>query len=137
MNTKLLRKIAKVIIEKPRQFNMDKWHNNEKVKGEDKLRGKYKYYYALCDFPKEKQISCDTTHCIGGWAQALSPDRNCEVAAEKDAKRLLEITLSQADRLFYCDNWPEQFQGKRVLWKPTRRQAADRIEHFIKTAGKE
>ena|ERR1700728_4187244 len=137
MNVKLLRKIAKVIIEKPRQFDMSRWHHNKKAREHDWSRGVYESYTALCDLPQEKQISCDTTHCIAGWAQAISPDRKCKTPAEKDAKRLLQITPSMANRLFYCDNWPEQFQGKRDTWKPTRKQAVERIKHFISTEGAE
>lgn len=137
MNIKLLREIAKVIVEKPRQLNMNYGHQNKAVRAEDYSRNVYKTYEALCDLPQEKQITCGTTHCIAGWAQALSPNRRCKSKAENDAKRLLEITAAQARRLFICDFWPEQFHGKKDPWNPTRKQAVARIEHFIKTAGKE
>lgn len=138
MNVKLLKQIAEVIIEKPRQFNMHYWHRNEKVRAKNIDFGVDKDYEALCDLPAEKQISCDTTHCIAGWAQALSPNRKCKSPAEKDARRLLEITPSMAKRLFFCNLWPDQFRGKRGdLWKPTRQQAVGRINHFIATEGRE
>lgn len=138
MNIKLLREIAKVIIEKPRQFNMNYWHKNEKERVRAMNAGEYKSFGALCDLPQEKQIACDTTHCIAGWAQALSPDRKCKVKADKDAKRLLGLTPTQAKRLFFCSSWPDKFRGKNNdLWNPTRKQAAARIEHFIKTRGAE
>lgn len=76
MNVRLLRKIAKVIQEKPREFDLRNWHH---------VRGTNSNDRALCDLPKEKQISCKTTHCIAGWAQVLSPKRDCGESAEYDA----------------------------------------------------
>lgn len=83
--------------------------------------------------PKEKQISCKTTHCIAGWAQVLDPNRDCEEPAVNDGQRLLDLNDDQACRLFYADGWPKGFGG----WRATKVQAAARIEHFIKTRGKE
>jgi len=131
MNVRLLREIAKVIQEKPRQFNMRFWHLDKKNKlfsWSDGIKAD-----ALCELPEDRRIACTTTHCIAGWAQVLSPDRKCKVKAEKDARRLLELTPKQAYRLFYADNWPKGFGH----WKSTAKQAAARIEHFIKTAGEE
>lgn len=145
MNVELLRNIAAVIQEKPAEFNMNSWHHAEDPN--------YDYYgIALCDLPKDKQISCDTTHCIAGWAQVLSPDRDCKVRASVDAKRLLQLDDEQADRLFYVekdcgdtDGWPKRFRGRKKkgmdelesAWSMTPRQAAARIEHFIATGGTE
>ena len=124
MNVRLLRKIAKVIQEKPREFSIVTWHRNKSV-GFDKA--------ILYEVPEEKRVSCRTTHCIAGWAQVLSPDHNCHEAAPDDAQRLLGITDYEASRLFYGYNWPKGFGGLRANAK----QAAARIEHFIKTKGAE
>jgi len=137
MNVRLLRKIVKVIQEKPRQFKMTYWHNNETVKDDMRRRGDWRNIEALCMLPEEKRIACDTTHCIAGWAQAISNDRKCNAPAEKDAKRLLGLSKSQAQRLFFADQWPEQFRGVKDQWKMSPAKAAARIEHFIKTRGKE
>lgn len=126
MNVRLLRKIAK-IIQEPKtkgQFSMKTWHKDKKDN---------EAYNILCDLPKEKQISCNTSHCIAGWAQVLSPNRDCKQYADTDAQRILGLDSYQAYRLFYADAWPKGF-GK---WRATPAQAAARIEHFIKTKGAE
>jgi hypothetical protein len=137
MNVRLLRKIAKVIQEKPRQFKMTYWHNNDAVITDMRARGDWRSLEALYVLPKEKQKSCDTTHCIAGWAQVISKDRNCKWPAEQDARRLLELSKSQASRLFFANEWPYQFRGVKDDWKMSPAKAAARIEHFIKTGGKE
>lgn len=125
MNVRLLRRIAKAIVENPRQFDMDTFH---KSKG-------YGSACVLADIPEKEQHSCNTTHCIAGFAQILSSKSDYKMDAALDARRLLDIDHVAAARLFYCDAWPEQFRGKKEVWKPTRKQAFDRIEHFIKTGG--
>lgn len=132
MNTRLLRKIAKVIQEKPRQFNMGRWHRDTGA-----YNGLGLSVEALCQLPKERQVSCTTTHCIAGWAQVLDPDRSCGSPAEKDARRLLGISDVQARHLFYADKWPKQFQGTKDAYRMYPAKAAARIEHFIKTGGAE
>lgn len=124
MNVRLLRRIAKVIqlTENKGQFDMKRWHSDKTANGS---------VAALCELPKEKQISCTTTHCIAGWAQVLSPDRDCHKPAEDDAMRLLGLDGDQAFRLFYADQWPKGF-GQ---WRATASQAAARIEKFIKSKG--
>lgn len=134
MNTKLLRKIVKVIQEKPREFNMKFWHHDKKDK---EMWDSGRSVEAFCSLPEERRIACSTTHCIAGWAQALSKDRNCKKPAETDARRLLEITPLQARKLFLCHNWPSEFRGKNDDWKPSIKQAVARIERFIETEGRE
>jgi len=126
MNIRLLRKIAELIVEKPKEFNMAYWHVNPEISA-----------CALSELPKGKRISCETAHCIAGWAQALSSDRQSKINASDDAQRILKITPSQAKRLFYVDGWPEKFRGKQDDWNPTPKQTAKRIEHFIQTEGQE
>jgi hypothetical protein len=123
MNVELLRKIAAVIQEKPREFSMKTWH---KRKGSSATG----YLDAL---PKGKEVACGTTHCIAGWAQALAPNRKPREWALDDAKRVLRLTDDQATLLFYGGNWPKGFGGERA----TASKAAARIEHFIETGGLE
>lgn len=115
MNVRLLRRIAKVIQEKPTEFDMVNFTG---------------------------YTNCGTTHCIGGWAQEFTGKHPMEA---------LRITPEQGNRLFYVTNnnreplWPKRFMGRKKKnlsmedswWKPTPRQAVARIEHFIKTQGKE
>lgn len=116
MNVELLREVAKKILKNPRRFDMTRFNGlNE----------------------------CGTTHCIGGWARKISGED------EIDA---LGITGEQAKRLFYVTYddeevylWPKRFIGRQKkgltrsqsAWRPTPKQAAARIEHFIKTGGAE
>lgn len=133
MNVRLLRRIAKVIQEKPREFDINYWHRDKKAPNKANPLKKGNAVGALCELPKERQVACGTVHCIAGWAQILSPDRDCKQDAEYDAKRLLGLELDEADRLFFAYNWPRGFGGDRA----TAAQAAARIEHFIKTKGAE
>jgi hypothetical protein len=127
MNVRLLRKIIKVLSE-PKfrgQFDMNYWHGDKtEIDGAVSKN-------SLCEIPKEKQIKCTTTHCIAGWAQVLDPKRDCYRQAEIDARRLLRLNKDEANRLFYADAWPKGFGG----WNATRKQAAARIELFIKSKG--
>lgn len=103
MNVRLLRKIAKVIQEKPRQlFDMDNGNN---------------------------EINCDTPHCICGWAAALSGNPN--------SKEALDLDWAEFRRLYYPSDWPRRFYRAKTWSGITPRMAAARIEHFIKTEGRE
>lgn len=124
MNTRLLRKIAKVIQEKPKEFDIGHWHREKKSK---------KVVGMLASLPPERRVCCNTTHCIAGWAQVLSPERNLNQFALDDGRRLLNLTPDQSARLFYAQGWPRGFGGQRA----TPAQTAARIEHFIKTKGAE
>jgi hypothetical protein len=90
-------------------------------------------------FSGEKE--CGTTHCIGGWAEAITG---------KSPEKALGLTRDQAHRLFYVASfripqWPKKFLGRKrknmsvedSWWMVTPRQAAARIEWFIKTEGRE
>jgi hypothetical protein len=125
MNVELLRKIAAVIQEKPAEFNMQSFH--------EKAEEEWSEEFELRDAEENKWISCTTTHCIAGWAQLLSPERDISKDAEGDAARLLELSREQSDRLFFGFNWPKGFSGS--LASP--QEAAARIEHFIATGGAE
>jgi hypothetical protein len=124
MNVELLRKIAAVIQIRRGQFSMKCWH---------KEKGQMYGVESFCEIPEPKREVCGTTHCFAGWAQVLSPERNCRADAEEDARRLLELSQEEAQRLFYADNWPRGFGG----WNANAKKAAARIEHFIATDGRE
>lgn len=95
---------------------------------------------------------CETTHCIGGWAQRLSG--RAENIDTQDMADLLGIELTsdddclvydecEAGRLFLSDNWPTQFRDAYEIANNSDNQAmkakvaADRIRHFIATSGRE
>lgn len=118
MNTKLLRKIKKHILEEPKRLRMWGWVS------------------------KSRRSPCGTAACIGGWAVILSGKYSQEMNSDdirKKAQRLLGFRGMKAARLFGPDFWPDQFHagisgnGK----KRTAEVAAKRIEHFIKTDGAE
>jgi hypothetical protein len=132
MNVRLLRRIAKVIQEKPKEFDMSYWHTDRTDGIAD----------SLCGLPKDRRVGCSTSHCIAGWAQVLSTKRDCAMHAEDDAQRILGLTAEQSDRLFYVGGattggWPQRFRGRKYEFSPTAKQAAARIEWFIKTKGAE
>lgn len=129
MNVDLLREIAEVIMSKPNHFNMNSWH-------------------------------CDTQHCIGGWAQVLSnapqtkdPEAmanllGIEFVRETDRDIVDEGDIHaaegcQAGRLFYQENWPEEFivcgddDCPDHPYRSDAEAAAHRIDHFIATKGRE
>jgi len=56
-----------------------------------------------------------------------------------DEERALDITYEQGQRLFYVSAWPNKFGDKfqDSGKKQDARIAAARIEHFIRTKGKE
>lgn len=122
MNVELLRKIAAVIQEKPTEFRMSSWHG-----------------------------ICRTTHCIGGWAQVLSGEKEStdsfamakllDIEAIADEVDDSEIDSEcEAGRLFFCSWWPKQFLGAYMETdgdKAMAKIAAARIEHFIATGGAE
>jgi hypothetical protein len=109
MNVELLRKIAAVIQEKPAEFDM-------------------------ADFTK--YATCGTAHCIGGWAHVLTGGAE-ETANSIRGRLALKLSETEACRLFYCDQWPIQFQHGETGWEVPPALAAARIEHFIETGGRE
>jgi hypothetical protein len=105
--------------------------------------------YIIAEFsdvlPKERYAKCGTAACIAGWTCILSmEDKEPEEIASNlvehtEAGNFLELTNEQANRLFLPSQWPWRFldgacdDGKTK----TAKIAAARIEHFIKTKGKE
>lgn len=126
MNVKLLRKIAKVIQNKPWEFDMQFWHR-------DPITRKF------WGTPTKAAKACGTTHCFAGWAHLLD-GRFPRTATIDAATQILALTEEQRYRLFFSDNWPEEFcegftdNGEQLI---SARVAAARIEHFIATEGRE
>jgi len=126
MNTRLLRKVKKAILEHPENTDMGYW-----VKHDDSL------------------AECGTVGCIAGWVWAKADIENLrklpqvlswDHRALTSAKRLLDIGSVQANSLFYVANWPSNFErafNNRVTRQAKARIVADRIDHFIKTKGEE
>lgn len=135
MNVKLLRKVAKHILAEPRRLLMRTWilEKSDRV-----MAIRYGGRSARSTRPFAK---CGTAACISGWACIVSGRR--EEAKESSfmdiGMELLGIDYPQAHRLFGPENWPKKFRPglKDDGKKSTAKVAAARIEHFIKTEGKE
>lgn len=137
MNVELLLKIAEVIQAKPDEFDIDQWHSHG---------------------------TCNTTHCIGGWSQVISGAPQNSNSEEMAALLGIEFVMDaressyyadeenvvhamddcQAGRLFYADNWPDEFSvcgdedcDEHPYGGPTAAAAIARIHHFIATEGRE
>jgi len=131
MNVKLLRRIKKHILAEPKRFAMGFWVRRK----EDSDDGKVHDYSYTGSYAR-----CGTAACIGGWAMILSgenPQGNTLI--QERAAELIGIQYFRSDRLFDASRWPEEFQRFASAKKaPERAQiAAARIEHFIKTNGRE
>jgi hypothetical protein len=141
MNVKLLRKIQRVILKRPTQVNMSTWFSAEHGAEE-----------------------CGTTACIAGWAITLDlakGKRPTPLAAAKKiapgnshwvagnhakkvralANRLLGIKRFMATRLYLAGAWPDEFRERitngHSCTPEYAKAVSDRIDHFIKTNGKE
>jgi hypothetical protein len=128
MNVKLLRKVKKHILEEPKRLYMSDYI---KLEGESFIGREY--------------AKCGTAACIAGWTCILSlkelePKKiKHSINENEKAAELLGISGSTAHRLFIPTNWPERFQGgcSDDGTEGTAKLAAARIEHFIKTKGRE
>jgi len=134
-NVKLLRRIKKLILANPNLLDMQLFM--EKV-------------------TPDKHNICGTTACIAGWTCILEKEKlpvPQQIKLYKfmqleyfhnfsfhlNGAKLLNITNSQANRLFFLHKWPEQFRVKYDEWGEEKgyveRNAevtAKRIEYFIK-----
>jgi hypothetical protein len=135
-----LRAIKKQILKEPRQFVM---------------RGLFECLHSTIDEDgygvNSRQATvpnCGTAACIAGWACTLylRPRLNPAIANAitsrsesepwDDAKRLLRADENQCQWLFLFEHWPPQFKKHRKEGTAAfARQAAARIEYFIKTNG--
>ena len=113
MNVKLLRKVKKHIEEIPSRWSWE-WAQYS------------------------RKAPCGTAACIGGWCSLLGlkpPEGTKDVVAWAEGvptdkvADLLRIDGQSAHRLFF--SWPPGFNIHSA------KDAARRIEHFIKTKGKE
>ena len=142
MNVKLLRKVEKRILAEPRRFDMMTFGDKLDKEAIEALG--------------EEAPPCGTVACIAGhvdwmthprlFAASVAIDRFArdDSIVERAAKELgLGFDPSQdtnAGRLFFDDEWPKKFQAAFSKAKtPLQRAkvAVKRIEHFIKTNGKE
>jgi hypothetical protein len=139
MNIKLLRKIQKRILEEPAQFQMDSWFLNN----------------------PNMIPNCGTAACIGGWAVTLGKRRKrpstiaCKLAScaphetfrvhhenavlmNSEINKYLRLDDEQRKRLTDFSYWPEKYRKlKSEGSSEYAKQAAERIDHFIKTNGEE
>jgi hypothetical protein len=142
MNVKLLRKVKAYILAEPRRLDMD-------VVGVIAQGG---------DAPP-----CGTVGCIAGWAGLLAltvvpknPEARVDRMSWIRGQDALHLTDAQANRLFrepskagdevynmgvaYSASWPARFARRYVrASRPATRAkiTAERIDHFIKTKGRE
>lgn len=118
MNTRLLRKVQRKILAEPKQFQMRTWFTSDL---------------------DHKIPNCGTAACIGGWALVLS--RKAKPSALQLIpspfeliREALNLPYWQASLLCVFRQWPVKFQR---YGEDNAKQAARRIEHFIKTGGEE
>lgn len=126
MNTRLLRRVAKHIAEEPRRLDM----------------------YKIAGHVAEDESfnpPCGTVGCIAGWACMLEGSTVGQATWAK-GRRLLELDDKEAFQLFDypiggpTDGWPAKFANRFLRAKTPRGRASAttaRIEHFIKTKGRE
>lgn len=124
MNVKLLRKVKRHILEEPKRFVMSTVNTHGEPGTPTGLGGM---------FPR-----CGSAACICGWVCSLS-GKPWSNAYYETARKLLGIPLSTAEKLFDPGSWPSEFEGGLTDdgKLKTAKVAAARIEHFIKTDGRE
>jgi len=124
---RLLRKVAKHILDEPKRFIMAAWF----YKRSD-YRPSVDDFSYHGDFP-----TCNTAACIGGWSVVLGSKKNPDdiLDVQRYAARLLGLTPSRVAVLFDAWAWPTPFDKFQSATDPRKRAqiAAKRIEHFIKT----
>lgn len=129
MNVKLLRRIKKHILEEPKRLIMGDWL----VKGEPGQ------FFTGDGNHAQKFANCGTAACIAGWAciltkQSVAPgqwlrDLGAQVLGIEPYGGLLEVS-----------EWPQPFQHEYIDAKTPKKRAriaAERIDHFIATKGKD
>lgn len=123
MNTELLRKVQKHILEEPKRVHMSRFVFDQDEMDEYRL----------------KPPACGTVACIGGWAAILGGKK--ESAGDSVSGALLDINFGEGERLFYRSAWPTKFSERLDRAKPQTEAYAqvvsDRIDHFIETGGQE
>jgi len=134
MNTQLLEQVRDAILEEPSRFSMKEWVN-----------------------PNHPGSKCGTSACIAGFALVLNTTKGDTAIATwkegifrwaydpgyvlfEDARKLLDLTSAQAERLFADRNWPQPWRD--VYRNATTDQqaagaAAGRINLFLETKGEQ
>jgi hypothetical protein len=160
MNVKLLRAVKRMILEEPRRLNMA--HFAAMFTKEDRPE-QYVSRHESHQPTLEERPPCGAVMCVAGHT-ILADERERGIfrkrftrtvvhrinnAAHGEAQRLLGLTETEAHRLFYFKGWdifspqvgwPDQFAEAYYRAKTPRQRAqatARRIEHFIRTKGKE
>lgn len=132
MNTRLLRRIQRHILEEPKRVDMIRFiarRGSKKAAAHGATHG--------LEFPE-----CGTVGCIAGWAATFTTSRKFRYnSTGVIAAKALKLSCVEAEILFFEDAWPDKF--KLPLWNleaqtpEYARVVSDRIEHFIKTKGRE
>lgn len=141
MNVKLFREIQEAIRQEPERFDMSEW-----------IEGHY---------VENGAGFCGTAACIAGFACLLDANKTetekkqsfkarvlnllglkqpCEIGTPLRARKLLGIDYEQGERLFFVHNWPAQYRtayAKATTKACEAKAACERIDHFIKTEGRE
>jgi len=149
MNVKLLREVKRYILAEPLRFNMRDWGKGSAhapcgsvacIAGNACIVGEKGLGFKIPTKVRKGQRVIDWQ----GWYNSEFIGEF--IGPEECASELLGLTTAQADRLFLIESlhgfvgWPERFEKAYLAAKtpPERAKvAAERIEHFIKTKGKE
>jgi sugar phosphate isomerase/epimerase len=126
---KLLLQVKRLILEEPRRINMDV---------PQYVEGANNGTMSTTDYPP-----CGTVGCIAGWADVaakggvdISLRSRMWRGVEVRARKLLNLSKNEADKLFFVHYWPSNFYWRyRQAVNPIERAeiTAERIDHFIKT----
>jgi hypothetical protein len=151
MNVKLLRQIQKYILAEPKRFYLGSWGGSILPDVVDSLMDNEDSFSRTM---LEQRPPCGALGCIAGTAciltGAIKPKLGSKIfffpeSTAHKARRLLGIDAAAAERLFYLsewgyDGWPRKFERAYERCRTPRGRASvavRRIDHFIKTKGKE
>lgn len=143
MNIPMLKKVRAAILKRPRQFEMSSFFCKSLLFDTDGDR-------------TEPASHCGTAACIAGWAIHIqtglkTPQQTAEhhkpLASvcpvdyyDEQGAMALGIDINESRKLFYASAWPCRFGDKYYSAKTATARAkiaAARINHFIKTKGRE
>jgi hypothetical protein len=142
MNTALLTEVRDHILQHPRNFDMQHW-GTISAPGRQMIRIDDGYVLKPEVTQAFLRHECGTTACIAGWALILASKegpRDLDLAVSATAAQVLEVDYEDGLRLFFSDDWPEQFKVSYWAANDLRGRAyvaAKRIDHFIATEGRE
>ena len=126
LNVKLLRKIKRHILAKPRRLHMSWWavHKDEEGSTYNGDSGR-----------REKFEECGTAACIAGWACILSGiERPTTDDVVNETPKILGLDFSDLNPLFHTSRWGDLGIAYDTAKTPKKRAeiAAKRIDQFIK-----